>query len=625
MTDENDVKILEDVDHVLLRPGMYIGPVTVEKKDFWIPVKGKMENQEIDYIPGLFKIFCEVLDNAIDEHQRGFCNQVTVEVDYEKNRYSVHDNGRGISPAKHECGKYTPEVVFSMLRSGTNFNDDDRSTIGMNGVGAALTNIFSEKFIVEVNRDNKHYQQVFKNNNKDIGAPDIKRRKTTKTGTKVIFYPDQKIFKKRLNPVLIYKRCLELAYMFPGLSIKLDIDGKIKQIDGKKFEDLVKMFGSEYDIVEDKKQGVRLAVLKSDGTGFGQFSNVNGADTYRGGTHVDYVKEIFTDKLRALMKKQHKLEVTKQDVAKHLMVVLFQKVNAPHFDGQTKEKLSSDKKEIAAIFDSIISPRKLTSMTKGLDGIIQQIYDAVSQKNDAKELAALNKVQRELKSKRIAKLIDCNARDRMKCTLYITEGDSAVGGISSVRDPKTQAGLPLRGKILNVTGMSPKQIIANKEIQTLMSAIGLEMGKSPIKISRGKVEPTTLRYGNISILTDADYDGSAIRCLLVNFFYRFWPELFANKIITISEAPIYEVYEKRGKKTHFFYEREEYEKFMKGKSAAGYTVSYFKGLGSCDKTAWDYFINESPKMYPITLDDASQDKLSMAFGDSTDKRKEWLR
>ena len=625
MTNSEDVKILSDNQHVLLRPGMYIGPIVPETKEFWVIEKGKMVKKEIEYIPGLYKIFCEVLDNAIDEHQRGFCNTIDVIVDYEKNRYTVGDNGRGISPEKHSCGKHTPEVVFTMLRSGTNFNDDDRETIGMNGVGAALTNIFSEKFSIDIMRDNKHYMQVFRNNNTDIDLPIIKKKKSKTTGTKISFHPDQKIFKKRLNPSLVYKRCIELSYMFPDLKINLNIDGKTKTLQGKKFEDLVKLFGEDYDIVESKQHNVRLAILKSDGNGFDHFSNVNGADTWRGGSHIDCVKDIFVTKMREIIKKKYKTEITVNDAAKHLTLILFQRINAPQFDGQTKEKLSTDKKIIADIFNDIISPRKLTSLTKGMDGIVQQIYETVIEKNDAKEMAELRKAQRNLKSKKIPKLIDCNSRNRKNCTLYITEGDSAVGPISSIRDPKTQAGLPLRGKILNVAGMSPKEIIKNQEIQTLMSAIGLEIGKSPISQSRGKFELTTLRYGNISILTDADHDGSAIRCLLINFFYRFWPELLLNNIVTISEAPIYEVYESRGKKTHFFYEREEYEKFIKGKASSGFDVTYFKGLGSCDKNAWKFFINEQPKMYPVTIDDAAKIKLDMAFGSDSEKRKDWLR
>lgn len=620
MTDKHDIKILDDTEHVLLRPSMYIGPTAPEKKEFWIPSKGKMEWKEISYIPGLFKIFCEVLDNAVDEHQRGFCKTIDVEVNTEKGYYKIKDDGRGISPEKHECGRYTPEVVFTMLRSGSNFDDSDRNTIGMNGVGCALTNIFSSMFTIEIFRDGKLYKQTMKENNQIIDKPVIRKKKRGKTGTQVCFWPDETIFSEKLDNRLIYKRCLELSYMFPDLTINLTIDGKNKKFIGKKFEDFVKLFGDEYQVIDDKKNNYRLAILKSDGTGFQHYSIVNGADVWRGGTHVDFMKETFVAKLREIFKKEYKEELTSYDAGKNLMVILFQKLNAPQFDGQTKEKLSTDRKEIEKVF-SEITPRKITSMVKGCPSMLEQIYEIFSAKNEAKEMAELRKMQKKVKQKRIPKLIDCSSKNRMGCTLYITEGDSAVSGISSVRDPKTQAGLPLRGKILNVSGMSPKEIIANKEIQTLMSAIGLEFGKSPVKVVRGKVEATTLRYGNISILTDADHDGSAIRCLLINFFFRFWPELFEYGIITISEAPLYEVID--GKKTEFFYERAKYENYVKRKR--NIQVSYFKGLGSCDKNGWDFFINKQPKMYKIKPDDASKLKLEMAFGNDTDKRKEWLR
>lgn len=622
MTDKNDIKILDDVSHVLLRPGMYIGPITPEKKEMWLPSKGKMEWKEVDYIPGLFKIFCEVLDNAIDEHQRGYCKNISVEVNSEKGYYKIKDDGRGISPEKHECGKYTPEVVFTMLRSGSNFDDSDRNTIGMNGVGCALTNIFSSMFTIEIIRGGKIYKQTFKENNQIIDKPVIKPKKTKNTGTEVCFWPDDNIFKQKLDNRLVYKRCLELSYMFPDLTIELTIDGKTKKFNGKKFEEFVSLFGDEYQIIDDKKNNYRLGILKSDGNSFQQFSIVNGADTWRGGTHIDFVKETFCNKLKEIFKKEYKEELTNYDANKNLLVILFQKINAPQFDGQTKEKLSTDRKNIEKIFEEI-TPRKVTSMVKNLPKLLEQIYLIFSAKNEAKEMAELKKMQKAVKQKKIPKLIDCNSNKRMDCTLYITEGDSAVSGLSSIRNPKIHAGLPLRGKILNVYGMSPKDIISNAEIQTLMSAIGLEFGKSPIKIERGNVTNNTLRYGNISILTDADYDGSAIRCLLINFFYRFWPELFEWGIITISEAPIYEVYDKKAKKTHFFYDRKDYDKFIKGKS--GLDVSYFKGLGSCDKTAWDFFINKTPKMYKIQTDDAAKTKLEMAFGDESEKRKEWLR
>jgi DNA gyrase/topoisomerase IV subunit B len=219
MTEMKDVKILTDNEHVLLRSEMYIGSVNVEKQTFFVPIDNKFVVKEIDNIPGLYKIVNEIIDNAIDEHQRGFCKEIWVTVDTDEGVYSVEDNGRGISPSKHESGKYVPEVLFTMLRSGTNFDDSKRNTIGMNGVGAALTNIFSTKFIVEIHRDDKVYIQTFSNNNKDLSPPQIMKEKTKQTGTKVTFIPDQKIFKKPLNPLLLKKRCLELAYMFPDLTI----------------------------------------------------------------------------------------------------------------------------------------------------------------------------------------------------------------------------------------------------------------------------------------------------------------------------------------------------------------------------------------------------------------------
>lgn len=625
MTDAKDVKFLGDIEHVLTRPGMYIGSINPELQNFWLPEKTTMVYKEIEYVPGLYKIFNELLDNAVDEGVRGFCNEITIEVDTEKNVYSVIDNGRGISPTKHSSGKYLPELLFTTLRSGSNFDDEKRETIGMNGVGAALSNIFSSRFVVEVRRDNKVYLQTFRNNCKEIDEPIIKKEKTKVSGTRVSFTPDKKIFKKKLNVSLIYKRCLELSYAFPEFTFNLNVDGKKKTFQGKKIEDFVKMFGDIYEIIDEKNIGFRMAIMNSSNEQFTHFSNVNGADTHRGGTHVELIKEIFVEKFKEILKRKYKIEATSNDVAKHLHIIVFQKLNAPYFDGQTKEKLATAKEELSKIYDDVLSPRKITSIANKLEEIAQKIANSVSDKNNAKELAELRKAQRGIKEKKVAKLIDCNSKDRSKCILYITEGDSAVGGIAAVRDPKTQAGLPLRGKVLNVQGMSPRDIIENKEIQTLMSAIGLEFGKQAVVLSNGKVRLNGIRYGNISILTDADFDGCAIRCLLINFFFRFWPELFEHKIVTISEAPIYRISDKDRKKNMFFYDRKEFESFVSGKKLNKVEVSYFKGLGSCDKIAWDFFLNKKPKMYSVDIDKSAKEKLEMAFGNDADSRKQWLK
>lgn len=625
MTEVKDVKILTDNEHVLLRSEMYIGSVNIEKQLFFVPIGDKFEMKEIENIPGLYKIVNEIIDNAVDEHQRGFCDEVWVSVDTEEGVYSVKDNGRGITPEKHSSGKYVPEVLFTMLRSGTNFDDSKRNTIGMNGVGAALTNIFSTKFTVEIHRDDKVYLQTFSNNNKDLAPPQIMKQKTKKTGTKVTFVPDQKIFKKPLNPLLLRKRCFELAYMFPELTINLRINGDTESFSGKKFEEFVKMFGEDYYVLDERKHGIRLAIVRGSGEAFTQFSIVNGADTIRGGTHVDYVKEVLVERLKEVIKKEYKLEANNNDLAKHLHIINFLKINAPKFDSQTKEKLSTAKEDIAKIYDEILSSRRVNMIIESTKGLVTQIYDSLMSKNEAKELADLRKTQKDIKSKKIAKLIDCSSKDRKSCTIFLTEGDSAVAGLSAIRDTKHHAGLPLRGKVLNVTGMAPKDIIENKEIQTLMAVLGLEFGKSPIKIVRGKPELDGLRYGNVSILTDADHDGSAIRCLLINFFFRFWPELFEHGFITISEAPLYELIDKKTDKHEFFYDKPEFLQFLKNKNPSDYEISYFKGLGSCDENGWDFFINKKPKMYQVEKDESSKSKLAMAFGDDANLRKQWLR
>lgn len=621
MTDQK-IEILTDVQHVLLRPGMYIGSTRKETQNFWIVNEdGKLEKQEVAYIPGLFKLFSEILDNAIDEHVRGHGNRIDVTVNYEDGTYEIRDYARGIPLEKHKEAKVpTPQVVFTQLRAGSNFNDEDRKTVGMNGVGASLATVFAEKLIVKVWRRSKLYQQAFTNNMGTIGKPDVGRNTKKDSGTYVMFKPDMKIFTDHIPIELIRKRCLEITVAFPGLEVHLFevADGNTKKTvySTKNFEDFVKRFDTEYHLIENKKMGMKLAVCHNNATeAFEQYSNMNGADTFRGGTHVDYFKAKVAENLREKVKKEFKLEATNADVAKNLLVVLFQQWNAPQFDGQTKDKFVNDKKEVAEHYDSLFTPRKVTSIVSNLPTIKQAVVDMVSIKNDRKEMAELRRAHRKISKKKVPKLIEASGKDRMKCTLYITEGDSAISNLATVRDSKTMAGIPLRGKVLNVDGMSPKKIVENKEIQALLNSIGLAIG-----------EPASVRnlnYGRIVIATDQDMDGYCIRCLLVNFLYRFWSELFDQGRVYILETPLYEVIEKN-KTTHYFYNKEEFEEFMKGRKSGAYEISYFKGLGSCGKEAWDYMINKKPNIVRITNHDKAKKSLKLVFGDDSDARKEWL-
>lgn len=637
MTDKQEIVILDDISHCLLRPSMYIGSTKPELQTFWCPENNKMVKKEIEYVPGQFKLFCEVLDNAIDEHVRGFGNRIDVTVNKSDGNIKIKDYARGIPIDKHkEAGIPTPQVVFTQLRSGSNFkNETDRKTVGLNGVGAALATIFSERLCVQIIRDNQEYQQCFSNNLSTIGKPSITKHKSKETGTTVTFKLDSKIFGSCIPPIdLIKKRCIELAYMFPGLEINLEIipdefsDKEQYVYKNEDFNDLLKMFSDEFIYVDEKKKGLRLGILLNKvGESFEQYSNVNGADTWRGGTHIDYLKDILTKDLRERIKKEFKIEVSLADISKNMMLVVFLNWNAPQFEGQTKEKLVNDKKDIAVFIDEILTPRKIANLSGELDKIKQATYDAVTAKNDRKLLDEIKSKQKTLDRKRIPKLIECSSKDRSTCSLYITEGDSAITTLASVRNSKTMAGLPLKGKILNVFDCALREVIDNKEIQALVASIGLKFGDSPFKKnSQGKIVGNNLSYGKIIIATDQDMDGYCIRCLLVNFFYKYWPDLFEQGVIQILETPLYEVLDKKTNDAKYFYNKQTYEEWIKDKNLNKYIVSYFKGLGSCGKEAWDYMINKNPNLVKISAVNVEETKkiLSMAFGDDSDGRKKWL-
>lgn len=637
---DQEIEILSEIAHCRKRAGMYIGSTQLHKQMFWIQENEKFIKKEIEYIPGLYKIVSEIIDNSVDELTgRGYGDSLNIEYDKNEGSFKVIDNGRGIPIEKHkESGKWMPELVFAQLRAGSNFRDniekgESRKTAGMNGVGATLTTIFSEILIVKIKRDGKTYEQTFKNGLSKIGNAKIEKNEKQKgTGTAVYFKPDYNIFTHKLPEEILQKRCLELSTAFPKLTINLKIIGKEEQeykYKNTKFEDFVKMFDGQYSIFEDNKTQTKLAIVHNKITEyFEHFSNINGIDTFRGGNHVDVVKEIFCEDIKEKIYKETKLEITSQDVSKNVIVVLFQIWNAPQFEGQTKERFVNDKVEIKKFFDNLISTRRITSMFSELNELKQAIIDDVTLKNEKKNFQELKKIQKNIDRKKIPKLIDASSRERLKCSLYITEGDSAISNLSTVRDSKYMAGLPLRGKILNVCECNEKEVLANKEIQSIMSSIGLKIGESPLQIRLNKVEKCNLNYGKIIIATDQDMDGYCIRCLLINFFFKYWPELVEYGLIYILETPLYEIIDKKTDETHYFYNKEDFEKYIEGKHTQSnrYEISYFKGLGSCGKDAWDYMVNKNPNLIQIISKESkiSTEKLKMAFGDDSNIRKEWL-
>lgn len=621
MTDQN-IKILDDIEHILCRPAMYVGNIKPEIQEFWVVDEhDKLKKEKVEYIPALFKLFSEILDNAIDEHVRGFGKRIDVVVDEKEGTYTIKDYARGIPLEKHKEAKIpTPQVVFTKLRAGSNFDDSidgGRQTIGMNGVGASLTTVFSEKLEIEVCRKGRQYNQSFEKNMSVINKPIRKKLTKKETGTKVKFKPDRKLFSSLIPIGLIKKRCLDIAVAFPNIEIhfsdtKNEIIYKVNT-----FEDFVKRFSTEYTIIEDKKINLKLAICKNNiSETFEHYSNINGSDTFRGGTHVDYFKELFVQNIRERIDKENKIETTYFDVSKNLFLVVFQMWSNPQFDSQTKDKFVIDKKDLDKYYDKLFTQKKLTHIINSLPNLKESIVNLVNLKNNKKEMAEIRKLNKKIGKKKIPKLIEASNRNRMKCTLYITEGDSAISNLATVRDSKFMAGLPLRGKVLNVNEMNPKKIIENKEIQSLINSIGLMMGE--------KATSKNLNYGKIVIATDQDMDGYCIRCLLINFFYSFWPELFDQGRIFILETPLYEVIGKN-KDIKYFYNKHEFENFMKGKKSSSYEISYFKGLGSCGKEAWNYMINEKPNLVRIENEKNAEEKLLLAFSGDSDERKEWLK
>jgi DNA gyrase/topoisomerase IV subunit B len=624
-----DIKILNDVEHCILRSEMYIGSKKITNQPFWI----LNDNQELikenlDYIPGEYKIFCEIVDNCVDEHIKGHGDRICIEYNQQTGFITVSDNARGIPIEIHKDAKIpTPQVVFTQLRSGSNFSDDNRMSVGMNGVGASLTAIFSEQFTIEIKRDNKIYTQKYENNLSKISKPKIVDHKSRNTGTKIIFKPDSKIFQIPINPKLIVKRCFELSYMFPKIEFKLEIinaDNTIKTYNfyNPKFEELIKKFSDEFSIYESVKDGIRIAICKNKEEIFDFISNVNGADTYRGGTHIDYFKDVFISTIKEKIKKENKLEITTQDVSKNMFMIVLLNWKSPVFEGQTKEKLVNDRKDFENYFNDLFSTRRINIMLNNLPKMIEKIVTDVNEKNDIKLLSEIKKKQKNLDRKRIPKLIECSHRDRNKCSLYITEGDSAISNLSMVRDSKLMAGLPLRGKILNVHESPIKDVVDNKELQSIMAVVGLKIGERPIKPHSDGFSHN-LNYGKIIIATDQDMDGYAIRCLLINFFYKFWPELFEYGMIYILESPLYEVIDKN-KNVNYFYNKGTFEEYMKGRHSSAYEISYFKGLGSCGTEAWDYMLNQNPNLIKVSNDSKSKESLKLAFGDDPTVRKVWL-
>ena len=609
MSVDKKFKKLDDIDHVILRPGMYIGSIKPHKATKWIVEDDKMIQKEVTYNPGLLKIFDEIVTNSVDESKRAGSklNTVKVNIDRATNYINIWDNG-GIPVVKHTQHKeWIPEMIFSNLKAGSNFNDEEQRTgAGTNGVGSTLTNIYSKEFTVTTCDGANHFTQTFSNNMRKRTAAKVK--KSTKGFTEINYLIDFEKF--TITGIdddhfkMLEKRVYDIAAC--NTNLKVYFNGKLINI--KTFEDYIKYYTKDffYEAKKDKTWSLGIALSNN---GFQQVSFANSTDTYDGGTHVDYVMNQIIAQLREFFMKKHKVDVRPGELKNHMFLFLDSTVINPSFSSQTKEKLITEIKDFGSTFE--VTNKLVQSIIKS--EIVNSILDWIQQKKSAEE----SKLQRDLNKKldkiKVEKLIDAKGKDRWKYSIGLFEGDSAISAFRKYRDPQTMGAFALKGKFVNVSEMTNQKLVQNTEVVNLMAAIGLKLGQ--------KIELRDLRYGRILFYVDADVDGNSIAGLLLNFFYKYWPDMFERRMIYKVETPIVVAVPKaKTKKKVLFYTQTEYNDWAAKNDLKNYEIKYKKGLAALVDDEYQDIIN-SPKMTLISKDDMSANSLDIWFGKNSDLRK----
>ncbi len=605
---EDKYKVLDQISHILLRPGTYVGSNKPSTSTRFIIEDNKAVRKEIKFIPSFLKIFDEVVTNSVDEHKRNIkLNRIDINIDLKLNKISVRDNG-GIPVLIHkEHNQYVPEVIFGNLMSGSNYDDtEERTVAGLNGLGSKLTNVFSSKFTISTCDGKNSFLQTFENNMRDRNKPVVK--KSNKPHTEITFFPDLKQFGMDSidndHYLMMEKRIYDLAGC--NNSIKFYFNGKL--INTSSFEDYVKVYTDDYFYETNKDKTWSIGVSLSD-NGFQQVSFANSTETYDGGTHVDYIMGQIISELREYFSKKHKVDIKPNELKSHIFLFLNSTIINPSFSSQTKEKLITEIKDFGFVYE--VSKKLIQQILKS--EIVNSILDWIERKKDADD----NKLQRDLNKKiskiKVEKLIDAKGKDRWKCSLGLFEGDSAAGAFRKYRTPEIMGAFSLKGKFINVSEISNTKLSQNKEAVDLMAAIGLKLGQ-PINIK-------DLRYGRVLIFTDADFDGNSISALLINFFHKYWPDMFERRMIYKVETPILVAIPKNKKlKKLLFYTQAEYSEWELKSNVKDYEIKYKKGLAALVDDEYNDIIN-SPKLTLITKDDVSTEYLDIWFGDKAEMRK----
>jgi DNA topoisomerase-2 len=626
---EETYKQLSLEEQILLRPDTYIGSVEPVDANMWVvddpaDLAGiKIRRRAVRYVPGFIKLFDEVLTNASDHKQRPGTGVKTIRVNVTPGfTFSVWNDGTGIPVQMHaDAGCYVPELIFGRLLTGSNYDDSqERFGGGRNGFGAKLANRFSTEFRVQTYDGNSSYDQLFTDNMMTAHAPLITKHKGGGQYTNVQYTPDF----ARL-PIagmeddtmrIIVKRVLDIAAYNPDLKVYFNDQllpvSSLKDYAAMHLEPGAEMF---YEKLNDRFD---VVFAESPSDGFEQVSVVNGISTHRGGAHVDVVANQMVNALReALTKGNKKLNIRPSDIRSKLFMFLTAKVSNPQFDTQTKEFLVTKMTE-PVLKGAQVSEKLVKQVMKS--DIVASILDYIALREQA-ELSKINKTKGGTRVK-IAKLQDAykaGTKEGDKCALFLTEGDSAASGCISglsVVGRDHYGVFPLKGKPLNVRDAAVAKIKENDEINNIMTALGLVIGRKYTDVSE-------LRYGKLVIMSDADNDGTHIKGLLINLFHTFWPELLQMRFMYEFVTPILKA--RKNKEVLSFYNFDQYKEW-KDKGPTGYKVKYYKGLGTITSDEMKELFREVDKhLIPFSWSDDGGQLIDKLFNKKrADDRKDWL-
>ena len=618
----DQIQILEGLEAVRKRPGMYIGSTSVR---------------------GLHHLVYEIVDNSVDEALAGFCNTITVKI-HQDNSITVRDNGRGIPvDIQKKAGKSALEVVFTVLHAGGKFGGAGyKVSGGLHGVGASVVNALSEWLDVKVYKEGKIYTMSFAKGKVTKPIECIGTCSEEEQGTEVHFLPDASIFEESVYEFETLKiRLRETAFLTKNLKIRLVDEREGMELEKEfHYEGGIQEFvsflnkGKEAlypDVIycegEKEKILVEVAMQHNDSYTENIYTFVNNINTPEGGTHLTGFKNALTKTFNDYARqnkllKDSEANLSGEDIREGLTCIISVKIEDPQFEGQTKQKLGTSEAQVAV--QGIVS-EQLTYFLEQNPAVAKVICEKsiLAQRARAAARKARDLTRRKSALDGVGlpgKLADCSSKDPERCEIFIVEGDSALGPAKEGRNPETQAVLPLRGKVLNVQKARLDRIYANEEIKGMITAFGTGIHED--------FDLSKLRYHKIIIMTDADVDGAHISTLMLTFIYNFMPELIRKGHVYLAQPPLFTI--QKNKKHYYAYSDEEYQRILKEIGSDGADVSRFKGLGEMNteelqETTLD---PESRTLLRVNMSDEDKAELDITFttlmGDQVEPRREFI-